>query len=39
MVLKPLKIKPPLYVLLDYFTTKPSFKKGYIISRRFILNI
>ncbi len=26
MVLKPLKIIPPWYVLLDYFTTRPSFK-------------
>ena len=26
MVLKPLKIGPPWYVLLDYFTTRPSFK-------------
>ncbi len=26
MVLKPLKIRPPWYILLDYITTKPSFK-------------
>ena len=25
MVLKPLNIRPPWYVLLDYFTTRPSF--------------
>ncbi len=29
MVLKPLKIGPPWYVLLDYFTTRPSFKNLY----------
>ncbi len=29
MLLKPLKIRPPLYVLLDYFTTRPSFKNLY----------
>ncbi len=26
---KPLKIIPPWYVLLDYFTTRPSFKNLY----------
>ena len=29
MVLKPLKIRPPCHVLLDYFTTRPSFKNLY----------
>ncbi len=29
MVLKLLKIIPPWYVLLDYFTTRPSFKNLY----------
>ncbi len=28
-MLKPLKIIPPWYVLLDYFTTRPSFKNLY----------
>ncbi len=26
MVLKPLKIRPPWHVLLDYFTARPSYK-------------
>ncbi len=29
MVLKPLKIIPPWYILLDYFITRPSFKNLY----------
>ena len=33
MVLKPLKIRPPWCVLLDYFTTRPSFKNLYQAKR------